>query len=291
MEIHQLRYLVLVVDQGSFTAAGATANVSQSGISAQVAKLERELGQRLLERGPRSLRLTAAGEAVLPLARRALAALDEITEAADDLREMLRGRVSMGMVRGCSIPPFLDTLAEFRHDHPGVELTLAESESDELQRRVLSGELDLALIGYAGEVLGGLRSVVVVDEPLAVAVPPHHRLAHRRSVRLEDLSSESLLCLPEGTGVREAFDRSRTASPAEVRVAMEASSPETLLGLARRGTGVAVLSGSMIEGAEGLVPLTVADASVNARLGLVVRDDAPSTAPRALLEAMTSALT
>ena len=73
MEMHQLRYFAAVVDEGSFTAAAARLHVSQSGISTQVAKLERELGQQLLERSGRRVRRTPAGEAVLPLAKSALA--------------------------------------------------------------------------------------------------------------------------------------------------------------------------------------------------------------------------
>ena len=151
MELHQLRYLVAVVDEGSFTAAAERAHVSQSGVSAQVAKLEQELGQRLLERGPRTLRLTAAGEAVLPIARSVLAGVARLAEVTDELSDLVRGRVRLGMIRGCSIPPFLDAVAGFRLAHPGVELALVEDDSDLLQRQVLAGDLDLALVGWAGE--------------------------------------------------------------------------------------------------------------------------------------------
>src|SRR4051812_7692515 len=120
MEIHQLRYFVAVVDEGSFTRAAERVFVSQSGVSAQVRQLERELGQPLLDRSDRRVRTTDAGEAILPFARSALAAVDGIREAADDVAGLVRGSVRVGMVTGCSIPWFLDSLATIRAEHPGL---------------------------------------------------------------------------------------------------------------------------------------------------------------------------
>lgn len=291
MELHQLRYFVAVVEDGSFTAAAARVHVSQSGVSAQVAKLEQELGQRLLERGPRTLSLTAAGEVVLPIARAVLAGVDQISEVTDEFSGVVRGRVRMGMIRGCSIPPFLDALAGFRASHPGVELVLVEDDSDVLQRQVISGELDLALIGWAGEVLDGLDETTVVDEPVAAVVAADHPLARRRTVRWAHLADQTLLCLPRGTGIRAAVDLSRAAAGVEPRVDLEASSPDTLIGLAGRGAGVALLSESMVIGAPGVVARVVSDATVTARLGLVAREGQLPSAPRGLLERLRVALT
>ncbi len=289
MELHQLRYLVSVVDEGSFTAAADHEHVSQSGVSAQVAKLERELGQALLHRGPRSLRLTAAGEAVLPLARAVLAGVAQIREVADDVSGLAVGRVRLGMIRGCSIPPFLDAVAGFGCEHPGVELVLSEADSDDLQLQVAAGALDLALVGYADRVGEGLAVRVVVDERCAVAVPADHRLASLPRVRLGDLVGETLIALSPGTGARSAFDRSCASARVDLRVALSASSPTTVLGLARRGAGVAVLSASMGADDE-LVVRDIDDATTHARLGLVSREGRQSTAASELMERLVAAL-
>lgn len=290
MELHQLRYLVSIVDEGSFTAAAEREHVSQSGVSAQVAKLEREFGQALLERGPRSVRLTVAGEAVLPLARAVLAGVVEIAEAADQVSGLARGRVRLGMIRGCSIPPFLDAVADFGREYPGVEFVLSEGDSDELQVQVAAGGLDLALVGYTDRVSEGLDVHVVVDEPCAVLVPTGHRLAGCLHVRLGDLAGETLLALSPGTGARAAFDRSCVAAGVDLRVALSASSPETVLGLARRGLGVAVLSGSMAAEDDGLVVRDIEDATIRACLGLVHRTGRQPTASRELMGRLVLAL-
>lgn len=294
MELHQLRYLLAVLDEGSFTAAAARERVSQSGVSAQVAKLERELGVRLLERGGRTVVATPAGEAVVPHARRALAAVTAVGEVADDHRGLVRGRVRLGMVSGCAIPPFLDAVARFRTTYPGVDLSLVEGGSDHLVDGLLRGGLDLALVGHAVDLPADLAGVGVVDEGLVAVVGAAHRWAGRRRLRLADLRDEVLLLLPVGTGVRSAFDRSCAAADLAPGRLLEASSPEALMGLAARGAGVAVLSVSMLPppapGAPAAVhAVPLVDACVTARLSLAWRPE-PSAAAARLLAGLRSAL-
>ncbi|MBV2152494.1 LysR family transcriptional regulator [Kitasatospora sp. SUK 42] len=287
MEMHQLRYFAAVADEGTFTAAAHRLHVSQSGISTQVAKLERELGQQLLDRSGRQVRLTPAGEAVLPLAKNALATLDAIQHTAAEFAEAVRGRVRLGMITGCSIPPFLDTVADLGRTHPGIELSLHEGHSDDLQSQVLAGSLDLALIGYAGEVASGLESTVVIDEPIAAVLPVGHPL-DRAKLRLTDLRGEKILCLSSGTGIRAAYEDSCRRRGVDPRVDIDASSPAALLRLAERGAGVAVLSAS--SAGAGLRAVPLADAATHARLGLIARRDQQSPAVRLLRAKLQAAL-
>ncbi|MEU6293605.1 LysR family transcriptional regulator [Streptomyces erythrochromogenes] len=288
MEIHQLRYFAAIVDEGTFTAAAQRLHVSQSGISTQVAKLEAELGQQLLDRSNRQIRLTAAGEAVLPLAKNALATFEAIAHTAAEFAAAVRGRVRLGMIMGCSVPAFLDTVADLGRTHPGIEVSLHEGPSDDLQDRALAGSLDLALIGYAGAVATGLEASVVIDEPITAAVPAGHPL-DRPELRLGDLRSEKILCLSPGTGIRAAYEDSCHRIGLVPHVDIEASSPATLLRLTERGAGVAVLSASSAHGA-GLRTVPLTDAATHARLGLVTRRGRHSPAVELLRSRLLSAL-
>lgn len=288
MEIGQLRYFVAVVDHGSFTAAAQRLHVSQSGISAQLAKLERELGHDLLVRGPRNVRLTHAGETLLPRAREAIRAIEGVRQSADELSDLIHGQVRLGMIAGCTIPGFLDAVATFHREHPGVSVELVEDTSDRLQQRTLAGELDLSLISHAGPVIEGLATDSVSNERLAVITPPGHRLAGTEP-RLSDLVDETVLCIPPGTGIRTAFEQSCARSGVEPKVDLSGSNPETLLGLTARGLGVCVLAGSMARGTE-LVATTIVDAEVRAGLALVVRDGDRQRATRRLYDLLRSAL-
>ena len=172
MELHQLEYFVAVAEEASFTRAASRVHVAQPGVSAQVRRLESELGQQLLDRSGRSVRLTEVGSAVLPFARAALDAVAGARLTVDELAGLVRGQVTVGMVSGCALPILAELLAGFHHRYPGVTITLVEDNSDRLAERLRDGQLDLALIGWAGEPPEGLDTIVLVDEELVVAMHP-----------------------------------------------------------------------------------------------------------------------
>ena len=177
MELHQLEYFVAVAEEASFTRAASRVHVAQPGVSAQVRRLESELGQQLLDRSGRSVRLTEVGSAVLPFARAALDAVANARLAVDDLAGLVRGQVTVGMVSGCALPVLAELLAGFHDRHPGVAIALVEDNSDRLVERLRDGRLDLALIGWAEQTPADIDSVVLVDEELVAAVAPDHPLA------------------------------------------------------------------------------------------------------------------
>src|SRR4051812_35595164 len=211
MELRQLAYVVAVAEGGSFTPPAAREHVAQPGVSARVGRLERELGQPLFERGPGPVTLTAAGAAVLPLARTALAAAARVRVAVDEIAGIVRGRVAMGVVPSVG-GRLAAVLAAFHADHPGVEVTLVEDTSDALLDGVRAGRLDLALAGIAGPAPAGVDTATVTDEHLVAAVARRHRLAGRRTVAPRALAAEALIALPRGTGGRTPPER-RLAPP------------------------------------------------------------------------------
>src|SRR5438477_2374460 len=154
MELRQLEYFVAVAEEANFTRAAQRVRISQSGVSAQVRQLERELGAALLDRSGRAATVTTAGEAVLEHARAVLASVRALRQAVDDVHGLVRGRLAIGMVSGCQVTPFFDALAGFHAAHPGIEMALDEDTSDRLVDGVWAGTTDLALVGVAGEVPG-----------------------------------------------------------------------------------------------------------------------------------------
>ncbi|MBK1788283.1 LysR family transcriptional regulator [Prauserella cavernicola] len=244
MELRQLRYFVTVVDEGGFTRAAEKLHVAQPGVSAQLRQLERELGQPLLDRTGRTPRLTQAGAAVLPRARAALAAVEGARTAVDELTGLLRGSVAMGVLPSCGPFRIADLLADFHHAHPGVEVTLTESDAGTLIRGVREGGLDLALIAFGSEVPAGLDVQTVVDEELVAAVGHGDPLAGRDSVPLAALAERALISLPPGGGMRTILDQACAAAGVSPRIVFEASDPGVLADLAARGLGVAIVPSS-----------------------------------------------
>ncbi len=285
MDVRQLEYFVAVVETANFTRAAERVHISQSGVSAQIRQLERELGQPLFDRSGKTVRLTDAGSVVLPHARAAIASVVGIREAVDELAGLVHGHVAVGMVTACGVAFLFDQLADFHHLHPGIDVTLTEDTSDRLVEDVLSGRLDLALAGIAGHSPAGIESRVIADESLVAAVAVSDPWTSRETVALEALQERTLVCLPRGSGVRTAFDEACRVHGFQPRVALEASAPDAVAGLARRGLGVAILSESMARAHESeLHPLTITEPHLRSRLELIWKADAlASPATRALV--------
>jgi DNA-binding transcriptional LysR family regulator len=281
MELRQLEYFVAVAEERNFTRAATQVHISQSGVSAQIRQLERELGAELFDRSARTATLTVAGKAALGHARSALAAAAAVSEAVGEVTGLIRGQVTVGMVSGCTMEPLFDALAAFRHAHPGVEVCLLEDNSAQLTDAVRAGTIDLALVGTAAAP-AGLESLPILSERLVAAVPPDHPLARQHPITVADLAGYPVISMPPGTGLRTVLDQACAARQQRLPIALEASAPDAIAGLAARGLGVAILSESMTARYRGqLTARRIDDLTALALLALIWRPD-PSPAVRAL---------
>jgi DNA-binding transcriptional LysR family regulator len=273
MELRQLEYFVAVAEERNFTRAAQRVHISQSGVSAQIRQLERELGAELFDRSARTVALTVAGKAALDHARTALAAAEALDQAVGEVTDVIRGRLTVGMVIGCTITPLFDALAAFHRAHPGVEISLLEDNSDRLVEGVRAGTIDLALIGTATATPDGLDALTIVSERLVVAVPPGHPLAEQRRVTLRDLGAHPIVCMPTGTGLRTVFDQACAAQSFQPAIALQASAADAIADLAARGLAVAILCDSMVARyRDRLTALTIDDVETPALLALVWKD-------------------
>ncbi|MFF7789812.1 LysR substrate-binding domain-containing protein [Streptomyces sp. NPDC007991] len=291
MELRQLEYFVAVAEEQNFTRAAERVHISQSGVSAQIRRLERELGAELFHRSARTATLTVAGKAALEHARAALAAADAVGQAVGEVTDLIRGRLTVGMVIGCTVTPLFDALAAFHRAHPGVEVSLLEDNSDRLVEGVRADAVDLALIGTAAAAPDGLDALTITSERLVAAVPAGHPLAERRRVTLRDLAAHPIVCMPPGTGLRTVFDRACAAQSLQPAIALQASSADAIADLAARGLGVALLSDSMAaHHGDRLTARPVDDVETPALLALVWKSP-PSPALRKLLRHSREAFT
>ena len=295
MELRQLQYLVSVAEEASFTRAAAKAHVAQPGVSAQIRRLETELGQALLDRSGGTVRVTEAGAAVLPYARAVLAAMAGIRDTVDALAGLVRGHVTIGIVgsiasEGLDLPGLL---AGFHHSHPGVEITLSEGDSRSLADGLRAGRLDVALIAVGAAPLPGIAAEVVVDERLVVAVSLADPLAVRTSISLDAIRDRVLVSLPPGTGLRTYLDDACLSMGFQPRIRFEASDPHMVAQLAGRGLGVALLPESVTSAhAARLRAIALTRPVLRGRIALAWRAEAPaSPAARAFTDHARARLT
>lgn len=149
MELRQLEYFVAVAEERHFTRAAQRMVVSQSGLSASVRALERELGAALFTRTTRSVELTGAGRALLAEATRTLAAARAAGDAVAAVQGLLRGSLSVGTEQ-CVNVDVGALLARFRAEHGNVEIRLRQAGSAVMAQDVADGRLDLAFITLPG---------------------------------------------------------------------------------------------------------------------------------------------
>lgn len=257
MEMRQLEYFVAVVDEGSFTAAAHSEHVAQPAVSAQLQRLEREVGERLLHRSRRGVTLTRAGAAFLPHARAALAAVRAARAAVDDVASLVRGSLAIGTVTSHDVD-VAALMADFHADYPAVEMSLGADDSDTLIEQLRGSDLDVAIISVdVGAPPDGLELAVITDQALTAAVALNHELTERESLSLAELCTVPLISLPRGTGLRRALDAACDAADLVPRIAFEAGSPPALAELARRGLGVAIVPDVLARTAAGLHPMRI----------------------------------
>ncbi|MEV3963810.1 LysR substrate-binding domain-containing protein [Nocardia sp. NPDC050193] len=270
MELRQLEYFVAVAEEQNFTRAAQRVHISQSGVSAQIRALEKELGAELFDRSARTATLTVAGKAALEHARIALDAAEALAQAVGEVTDLIRGTLTVGMVIGCTITPLFDALADFHRAHPGVEISLLEDNSDRLTEAVRAGALDVALIGTATAEPDGVEALTLIRDELVAAVPTGHPLAARQRVTLAELCAHPLVCMPPGTGVRTVLDRACASRNLRPVVALQAGAADAIADLAARGLAVAVLSDSMAATyRDRLVTLAVEGVETPALLALI----------------------
>ncbi len=241
----RLQALREVVALGSFSAAAEALSYSQSAISQAIATLEGEIGAPLIERDRRGVRPTAAGAA---LARHAEGILARMEAAETEVTAIAGGRG--GRLRVASFPSAGATLmpaavAAFSASHPGVEITLAEGEPEEIAPRLRAGEFDLVLLYEfegVGERLGaGMRRFELLEDPLHLALPERHPLGRRRQVRLQDLREESWIQTSSATPCARHVVRCCHAAGFEPRVSFESDDYQTVQGLVAAGVGVGLI--------------------------------------------------
>ncbi len=199
LDVKRLRILRAVAEHGSFKDAAEALSYSQPRISQQIAALERETGTTLLDRGPRGVRLTDAGRALVQHSEAILARVAAAEAELEAIAGLRGGRVrlaSFPTAGAALVPP---AIAMFSRRHPAVELSLIESEPEDALPRLKEGELDVAVVFEYDPLPGGayepsydgLDLRPLLEDPMYVALPPEHRLAGRARVRLEELATDA----------------------------------------------------------------------------------------------------
>jgi DNA-binding transcriptional LysR family regulator len=252
MELRALEYFVAVADERHFTRAAARMHVSQSGLSATIRSLETELHAALFERTTRRVRLTTAGSALLPDARRALAAARAGADAVDAVQGLQRGTVAVGVMQEMGLVDLPRTLAQFQRRYPGIELRIRQASASELHQLLVEGALDLAVVSPPEPATEHLVAVDLFHTPMVLACRSDDRYANRKTVGAGDLTGRSLIGYPRGWAMRGLADRMMRRSGMQLDINLEVNDTPTLLDLVEAGLGVALIAEAIATQRRGL---------------------------------------
>ncbi len=240
MELHQLRYFVAVAKHLHFSKAAEELKVAQPSVSQQIRKLEMELGERLFHRMKRHIALTAAGEALLPRARRILSEVEEARAEIRGLSGLTKGTLSVGCTPSVGTHILPKAMAQFHSAHPGITLTFREAGSLTLIQAIEEGELDLAIVTLPAR-HPVLLTTPLLEEHLVVAVAPGHRLAGAAGVALEELRHEPFVMFREGYDLREVTLAACRRAGFQPNVVLEGGEMDSVLRFVSAGLGVALV--------------------------------------------------
>jgi DNA-binding transcriptional LysR family regulator len=245
LHVGRVRVLSEVVRQGSFSGAAEALSYTQSAVSQAVARLEAETGATLIVRDRAGVRPTAAGAS---LVEHGEAIFARIEAAETELAAVLGVRA--GRLRMASFPSAGATLmplaiAMFRERHPDVALTLAEGEPEDIAPRLRAGDFDLALLfefpGARERHGARLRTQLLLEDPMLVALPAEHPLAGKPALSLADLRDQDWVQTSATSPCARHVVRSCVAAGFEPKVTFESDDYETVQGLVGAGVGVALI--------------------------------------------------
>ncbi len=252
MELRQLSHFLVVAEERHFTRAAVRVHLTQSSLSSSIRGLERELGSDLFVRSTRQVGLTEAGRALLPAARRTVAAAEDARDAVAAVRGLVRGHLAIGAIQTLGEVNLPELLARFHRTYPAVTLRLHHLGAAELVRRTADGEIDLAIVDPPlGPQADRVQATKIATESLQLAVAADNPLANRRRVRLSDLGDHEFIEYRPDSALRASIDHACKSVGLERHIACEVDALPELVELVALGLGISLLPPAALQMANG----------------------------------------
>jgi DNA-binding transcriptional LysR family regulator len=287
MELRQLEAFVTVAEERNFTRAAARLYLAQSGLSATIRSLERDLRAPLFVRSTRRVDLTPAGAALLPEARHTLALARAAVAAVAAVEGLERGTLTLGVMQSGWLFDLAGLLARYRATYPGIRLKLQHASTTELGRLLHDGGVDMTFATTFDEAPSEVVSIPLVQSPLVVCTTDGP-LGRQDTIALAALAEREQVGFPAGWGITILVDSVLRSAGIESRVDLEVNDTNTLLDLVEAGLGVAIIPEAMARLRPNLQQITISEGSWNWTIGAQVLAPTPvNPAARALWAMLT----
>jgi DNA-binding transcriptional LysR family regulator len=275
MDIRDLQVFLAVSTRLNFTRAGEDVHLSQPSVSVRMRQLEEELGVKLFEQLGKRVALTEAGQLLVPYATRVIAAMRDAREAIEGLQGLERGALRIGASTTPGMYVIPRTIAHFKRRYPKIEVHLAVKDTRQIEEGVIRNEFDFGFVG--GHLAGDEVDVLpwITDEIILI-VPLGHRLAGKRSVTPQDLSSEKFIFREQGSATRAVVATHLRKFRVDAEAVMEIENPESVKKAVQNGLGIAFISAFAAETdlkAKTLVAVEIRNLKIRRELKIVYRRD------------------
>ena len=243
MDLRDLEYFLAIVEAKSVTLAARRVHAAQPTLSHALARLEQELGERLLERKARApLRLTDAGELVAARARQALSAVTALKDDLLALRGHVGGNLRIAAIQSLSATLLPGVLARLAREYPGIKPSVRTLAAESIARAVSSGRADVGLLaGAPRSLLRGLTVRVLFEEPLVALMRRTDPLARAKKLRVSQLAQRELVLVPDGTFLSDIVHDAFESAGVLPNVRLTLASAEALRETVRAGLGLTIL--------------------------------------------------
>lgn len=287
MDTQSLTAFMAVAESGSFSAAAERLFLTQPAVSKRIAQLEQQLGTRLFDRVGRRIRLTEAGQALLPRARQVLLDLEDMGRAISNLTGNVSGTLRIGTSHHIGLHRLPPVLRRFSREYPDVKLDIHFIDSEEAWEAVLHGDLEMGVVTLPPQPDPRLHSQAVWQDPLVFMAAPEHPLAYLDRVPLETLTDYSAILPSPVTFTRRIVESLFEAQALTLNISMSTNYLETIHMMVSIGLGWSVLPETMLD--DSVVRLNVDTALPVRRLGVVTHPGrSRSNAAGAFLDILNS---
>jgi len=260
LNLHQLYIFHAVANHHSFSRAAQALDITQPAVSIQVQELEKSLGVTLFHRRSRGLRLTEVGETVFSYSQQIFALSDRLIETLQETKDLTAGHLILGAstTPGEYVLPL--AVGQFRQLYPGIRLELVIGNTTSIVQRILSGEMDLGMVGdLPREHSSDLEMIVYLEDEIVLVAAPSHPVAHAGDISLDEVAQEGLIVREQGSATRRTAERQFEALGILPSIALELGSNQAVKQAAAGGGGVGVISRLGVEAEVKAGMLTILD--------------------------------
>lgn len=244
MSLKKYEAFVQTVRLGSLTRAAQSLGSTQSRISHILRDLEEEYGFSLMERSRGGIRLTEAGEMILPKMEAVLQKEQELTQLLEDIRCANAGTVRLGAFTSVAVHWLPGMIRAFQQAHPGAELEMFNGDYHDIEQWLRSGEIDLAFVTLPAP--EGVRTIELIEDPLVAILPRGHRLAALDEIPIDEFRREPFISLLQSSAhdVHRALDKAGVTPD----VKFTTKDDYAILAMVEQGLGVSIVPELLLKG-------------------------------------------